>query len=193
VISANRALPLAIDVDEVRRIDVPVTLICGRHDRLAPIGHTRRVSAELGWPLAVIDKAGHLPHLEQPRLFAAALRSAIDPDHLADLSSVAVARFTVQPGAQFPWHSHAGPVLVTVTEGELVYVMADGCAERSYPAGTAFLDPGRGHVHSAYNPTDGETVIVATFTEAPADGPLSITEGITAPADNCGLPTTPPS
>jgi 2-hydroxymuconate-semialdehyde hydrolase len=81
VISANRALPLAIDVDEVRRIDVPVTLICGRHDRLAPIGHTRRVSAELGWPLAVIDDAGHLPHLEQPRMFAAALRSAIDPDH----------------------------------------------------------------------------------------------------------------
>ena len=42
--------------------------------------------------------------------------------------------------------------------------MADGCSEHSYPAGTAFVDPGRGMVHSAYNPTDGETVIVATFT-----------------------------
>jgi pimeloyl-ACP methyl ester carboxylesterase len=79
--SANRALPLAIDVDQVRRIDVPVALICGRHDRIAPIGQTQRVTAELGWPLALIDDAGHLPHLEQPRLFAAALRSAIDPDH----------------------------------------------------------------------------------------------------------------
>ena len=112
---------------------------------------------------------------------------------LASLSNVAVARFTVQPGAQFPWHSHPGPVIVTVTQGELVYVMADGCSEHSYAAGTAFVDPGRGMVHSAYNPTDGETVIVATFTEVPADGPLSITEGITAPADNCALPTTPPS
>ena len=111
---------------------------------------------------------------------------------LADLSHVAVARFTIQPGAQFPWHSHPGPVFVTVTQGELVYVMADGCSEHPYPAGTAFVDPGRGHVHSAYNPTDGETVIVATFLEAPADGPLSITEGVSAPADNCGLPTTTP-
>lgn len=111
---------------------------------------------------------------------------------IADLSHVAVARFTIQPGAQFPWHTHPGPVLVTVTHGELVYMMAEGCSEHSYPAGTAFVDPGRDMVHTAYNPTDGETVIVATFTEVPADGPLSITEGITAPADNCGLPTSPP-
>jgi hypothetical protein len=27
----------------------------------------------------VIDDAGHLPHLEQPRPFLAALRAAIDP------------------------------------------------------------------------------------------------------------------
>jgi quercetin dioxygenase-like cupin family protein len=111
---------------------------------------------------------------------------------VTDLSHIAVARFTVQPGAQFPWHTHPGPVLVTVTQGELVYVMAEGCSEHSYPAGTAFVDPGRGHVHTAYNPTDGETVLVATFVEAPADGPLSMTEGVAAPADNCGLPTTPP-
>jgi quercetin dioxygenase-like cupin family protein len=116
--------------------------------------------------------------------------TAID---IANLSNVAVGRFTVQPGAQFPWHSHPGPVLVTVTEGELVYVMSEDCSEHSYPAGTAFVDPGQGTVHSAYNPTDGETVIVATFLGMSPDGPLSITEGITAPADNCGLPTTPPS
>jgi quercetin dioxygenase-like cupin family protein len=111
---------------------------------------------------------------------------------ITDLSRIAVARFTIQPGVQFPWHTHPGPVLVTVTEGELVYVMAEGCSEHSYPAGTAFVDPGRGMVHSAHNPTEGETVIVATFTEVTADGPLSITEGITAPADNCGLATSPP-
>jgi len=111
---------------------------------------------------------------------------------IADLSQVAVARFTIQPGAQFPWHTHPGPVLVTVTHGELVYVMAEGCSEHRYPAGTAFVDPGHGMAHSAYNPTEGETVIVATFMEVPPDGPLTITEGITAPADNCGLATSPP-
>jgi quercetin dioxygenase-like cupin family protein len=105
-----------------------------------------------------------------------------------NLSNLAVGRFTVQPGAQFPWHTHPGPVLVTVTHGELVYVMADDCSEHSYPAGTAFVDAGHGMIHSAYNPTDRETVIIATFLEMTADGPLSLTEGITGPTDNCGIP-----
>jgi quercetin dioxygenase-like cupin family protein len=91
-----------------------------------------------------------------------------------DPSRTVVARFTVQPGAQFPWHSHRGPVIVNVTSGELVYVVADDCVERGYPAGTAFVDPGHGHVHTAFNPTDDVTVFVATFYEAPAEGPLLI-------------------
>lgn len=88
--------------------------------------------------------------------------------NVKDPSRTFVARFTVQPGAQFPWHTHPGPVIVNVTEGELVYVGADDCVERSYPAGTAFVDAGHGHVHTAYNPTDAPTVFVATFFEAPA-------------------------
>ena len=91
-----------------------------------------------------------------------------------DPSRTVVARFTVQPGAQFPWHTHPGPVIVNVVEGELVYVGAEDCVEREYPAGTAFVDPGHGHVHSAFNPTDDETVFVATFFEAPEAGPLLI-------------------
>ena len=94
--------------------------------------------------------------------------------NVKDPSRTVVARFTVQPGAQFPWHSHRGPVVVNVVEGELVYVEADDCVERGYRAGTAFVDPGHGHVHSAFNPTDDVTVFVATFFEAPADGPLPI-------------------
>jgi quercetin dioxygenase-like cupin family protein len=98
-----------------------------------------------------------------------------------DPSRTLVARFTVQPGAQFPWHSHAGPVIVNVTQGELVYVPAEDCSERAYPAGTAFVDPGHGHTHTAFNPTDQETVFVATFYEAPEQGPLLIPAE--APAD----------
>ena len=98
-----------------------------------------------------------------------------------DPSRTLVARFTVQPGAQFPWHSHPGSVIVNVTKGELVYVGADDCVERTYPAGTAFVDPGHGHVHTAFNPTDETTVLVATFYEAPAEGPLLIPAD--APAD----------
>lgn len=91
-----------------------------------------------------------------------------------DPSRTVVVRFTVQPGAQFPWHTHPGPVIVNVTEGELVYVAADDCVEREYPAGTAFVDPGHGHVHTAFNATDDVTVLMATLFEAPAQGPLLI-------------------
>jgi quercetin dioxygenase-like cupin family protein len=91
-----------------------------------------------------------------------------------DPSRTLVARFTVQPDAQFPWHTHPGPVIVNVTKGELVYVPAEDCSRRAYPAGTAFVDPGHGHVHSAFNPTDQETEFVATFFEAPEQGPLLI-------------------
>jgi quercetin dioxygenase-like cupin family protein len=80
----------------------------------------------------------------------------------------------VEPGAHFPWHSHAGPVVVNVTSGELVYVDGDDCVERPYEAGTAFVDPGHGHTHTAFNATSEATVIVATFYEAPAQGPLLI-------------------
>lgn len=94
--------------------------------------------------------------------------------NVKDPSRTVVARFTVQPGAVFPWHSHAGPVIVNIVEGALVYVGADDCVEREYPAGTAFVDLGHGDVHSAVNATDDVTVFVATFFEAPQSGPLLI-------------------
>jgi quercetin dioxygenase-like cupin family protein len=93
--------------------------------------------------------------------------------NMQDASNVAALRIVVQPGARFPWHTHPGLVVVTVTEGELVYVYADDCVERPYPVGTAFIDPGD-NVHYAFNPTGGETVLIATFFGVPADGPLTL-------------------
>jgi len=73
--------------------------------------------------------------------------------NVRDPSRTVVARFTVQPGAQFPWHSHRGPVVVTIVSGELTYLPAEHCRERTYAAGTSFVDPGQGHVHTAFNAT----------------------------------------
>jgi len=103
--------------------------------------------------------------------------------NMHDPSRSLVARITVQPGAQFPWHTHSGPVIVNIAQGELVYVPASDCIGRPYPAGTAFVDAGHGHVHTAFNRTGGVTVFYATFFEVPAQGPLTITEGVEAPAD----------
>ena len=106
-----------------------------------------------------------------------------DVINVSDPSRIVTAKITVQPGAQFPWHTHPGPVFVTVAEGELTYVAAHDCVERPYPAGTAFVDPGRGHVHTAFNSAGGDTVTVTyvTFFEVPASGPLTIP--VDAPAD----------
>jgi quercetin dioxygenase-like cupin family protein len=109
------------------------------------------------------------------------LKIKIKPDgdgtHVVDVkdpSWTVVVRYTVQPGAQFPWHSHAGPVVVNLVSGALTYVGAEGCVQRTYAAGQAFVDPGHGHVHTAFNPTNALTVFVATFFDAPAQGPLLI-------------------
>ena len=91
-----------------------------------------------------------------------------------DPSRTVVVRYTVQPGAQFPWHSHAGPVFVNLISGELTYIEADGCEETRYTTGQAFVDPGQGHVHSAINRGTTPTVFVATFYAAPAEGSLLI-------------------
>jgi quercetin dioxygenase-like cupin family protein len=99
------------------------------------------------------------------------------PTHVVnaeDPSRTVVVRYTVQPGAQFPWHSHLGPVVVNIAAGALVYLPADTCTEHTYTAGQAFVDPGQGHVHTAYNPGTEPTIFYATFFGAPASGPLLI-------------------
>jgi len=91
-----------------------------------------------------------------------------------DPSRTFTARITLQPGAKFPWHSHPGPVIVNVAAGELTYQGTESCTELVYPAGTAFVDAGFGHVHTAWNSSDAATVLVATFFSAPAEGDLLI-------------------
>ena len=94
--------------------------------------------------------------------------------HVDDPSRTVVVRYTVQPGARFPWHTHYGPVIVNIISGSLTYIAAGMCDGMTYPAGQAFVDSGHGHVHSAYNPGTEPTVLIATFFEAPETGPLLI-------------------
>jgi pimeloyl-ACP methyl ester carboxylesterase len=54
---------------ELRRIAVPTAMVWGRHDRFVPLGLAEGASARLGWPLHVIDDAGHAPHIEQTDAF----------------------------------------------------------------------------------------------------------------------------
>ena len=67
-----------IDDAELRRIPIATELFWGRHDRFVPLGLAEATSARLGWPLRVIDDAGHVPHIERPEAFLAALSTSRD-------------------------------------------------------------------------------------------------------------------
>lgn len=63
---------------EVARIRVPTTLVWGRQDRLMPLAAAEAASERYGWPLDVIDDAGHFLGADQPEAFLQVVRRAID-------------------------------------------------------------------------------------------------------------------
>lgn len=80
---------------------------------------------------------------------------------MADVSEVRVVTFELAPGGAFPWHQHAGPVWVVVTRGTLTFSSA-ACDVQTYPAGSAFFDPGN-LTHTARNEGDEPLEVLATF------------------------------
>ncbi|MEI8407368.1 MULTISPECIES: alpha/beta fold hydrolase [unclassified Kribbella] len=50
-------------------IDIPTTLLWGAKDRFVPLSLAEQASGRFGWPLRVIDGAGHVPHIERPDAF----------------------------------------------------------------------------------------------------------------------------
>ena len=66
----------AIPPEELARIAVPTALIWGRQDRVMRLRIAEAASARYGWPLHVIEDAGHFV-VEQPEAFRRALRAAL--------------------------------------------------------------------------------------------------------------------
>jgi pimeloyl-ACP methyl ester carboxylesterase len=66
-----------IPPEELARIDVPTSLIWGRQDRVMPLATAQEASARYGWPLEVIDDAGHFAAVDQPEAFERALAGAL--------------------------------------------------------------------------------------------------------------------
>jgi pimeloyl-ACP methyl ester carboxylesterase len=65
-----------IPPEDLARIAVPTSLIWGRHDRVMRLRIAEAASARYGWPLHVIEDAGHFS-MEQPEAFRAALWAAL--------------------------------------------------------------------------------------------------------------------
>ena len=90
-----------------------------------------------------------------------------------DASTVVVAKVTWAPGASSGWHTHPGPVIVSVVEGSVELTNARDCVTHTYSAGEAFLDPGQGNVHIATNVGNTDAVAYATFLGVPDGAPAT--------------------
>jgi pimeloyl-ACP methyl ester carboxylesterase len=66
-----------IPPEELARIGVPTTLIWGRQDRVMPVAAAQAASTRYGWPLEVIEDAGHFLGVDQPEAFQRALERAL--------------------------------------------------------------------------------------------------------------------
>lgn len=116
------------------------------------------------------------PHAAFPDDVAAAFSVVYDEGDeettfARDASNLVVVRATWEPGGTSGWHTHPGPVLVNVVQGELDIVYADDCVTHTYTAGEAFVDTGQ-HAEIATNPSQDEgTEIYAAFLGVPDEAP----------------------
>jgi quercetin dioxygenase-like cupin family protein len=92
--------------------------------------------------------------------------------HTADLKfstrddiKVVTQTITIAPGGSTGWHSHPGPVIVTISAGRMTFYDGDdpSCSPGTYRTGDSFVDRGGGHVHIARNEGSVDLVLFATY------------------------------
>jgi hypothetical protein len=67
--------------------------------------------------------------------------------HSTESIDIIVRRHDYAPHSTTGWHTHPGPVFITVTNGELTYYeLDDPCTPHVVTAGHGFVDSGHGHV-----------------------------------------------
>jgi len=87
-------------------------------------------------------------------------------------SDIIVTDQALAPGGYGGWHSHPGPVIVTVSEGTASFYESD-CVRHDYPAGTAFIEDA-GVVHNLRNESTTDRLRLANVFILPAGAPRRI-------------------
>ncbi len=77
---------------------------------------------------------------------------------------VATQIITFQPNGQSGWHSHPGPVFITVMSGTMTFYESDDptCSPIVRTAGQGYLDAGK-HAHIARNESGAPAINVVTY------------------------------
>jgi quercetin dioxygenase-like cupin family protein len=102
---------------------------------------------------------------------------------------VATQQVVIGPGGHTGWHSHPGPVLVTVKSGTWRVIYADDCTGLGtvYEAGDTFVDRGDETVHIARNESQTANVElwVTYFVPGPPGTGLRIDQADPGPPGPC--------
>jgi hypothetical protein len=88
--------------------------------------------------------------------------------HAKPALDIAVQTITFDPGGKSGWHSHPGPVFISVVEGTMTFYESDDptCSPTVRHAGEGFLDTGE-HAHIARNETGALARNVVTYFAPP--------------------------
>ena len=97
------------------------------------------------------------------------LRDESEVIHVPQAGDTVIQKIVVAPGGHTGWHSHHGPAIAVVQNGELTVYSSDDptCTGRPYGAGQGFVDSGQGHVHVARNLTGQDTEVWVTYLDVP--------------------------
>lgn len=112
-------------------------------------------------------------------------RSLVDFDAKAQSHvDVVVRTHDYVAGGSTGWHTHPGPVFITVLQGELTFYEFDDreCTPQVVSAGHGYVDTGRGHI--ARNET-GQPAKDVTVIMAPVNLPFR--DELPAPSPFCGF------
>lgn len=102
--------------------------------------------------------------------------------HSTQPVDLVVRRHDYLAGSSTGWHTHPGPVFITVTSGTLTYYeLDDPCTGHVVTAGQGFVDTGRGHLVRNLSGQPAQDISVIT---APVGG--AFRTNIDPPAGSCG-------
>jgi Pentapeptide repeats (8 copies) len=102
--------------------------------------------------------------------------------HSSGPIDIIVRQHDYAPHSTTGWHTHPGPIFITVTQGELTfYELEDPCTPHVVTAGHGFVDTGHGHV--VLDQTDQPAQDISVIT-APVGG--AFRTNIDPPNASCG-------